>query len=73
MKLCKDCKHYVESTNGLGMTYDKCTVYGQKLGDVVRGEPVEIIKFCVDERYGDWLQSLIWRNCGKRARFWEAK
>lgn len=73
-KLCKDCKHYVESNSA---TYDRCKmrtiVYIQP--SLVRSELPEKPRysFCDIQRSFSWLDARMFGRCGREGRWWEEK
>ena len=73
-KLCKDCKHYVQSDMGSG--YDKCLSHPTHVNSgrpLVRGEQLNRSRHCDIERMWGWLDARMMNSCGKEARWWEAK
>lgn len=73
VKLCKDCKHYVESRSA---DLDRCNmrpVACAKYRALVRGIPTDDFSFCDIHRSAGWLDARMMDKCGKEGRWWEEK
>ena len=67
VKLCKDCKHFLNDKKG----FEKCN---KKVGnDLVTGEPISNVIYCSSHRKFDWLGAILSNACGKSGRWFEPK
>lgn len=70
-KVCAQCRFFDPSD--YGPQYAKCRHYLSVETNLVTGERKEIRTFiyCDSHRTPGWLDSLLWKSCGKRGRFFE--
>ena len=66
MKLCKDCKHYYKTKN-----YDYCERKAKPRKDGLMQN--DDSRLCILERQSGWIQSWLYDECGREARFFEPK
>jgi len=66
MKLCKDCKFIGYSALG---TLNRCQ---RPIGtDLVTGDILCVDRYCSTERSTDWIESRLFRMCGKEGRYFK--
>jgi hypothetical protein len=72
MKLCIDCRHFVQ---GSGKGFERCNAPQNVAGiDPVTGEETEKHwNYCETHRLTGPIFSFLTRRCGKRARWFESK
>lgn len=76
MKLCKDCKHYEDSSGSRGTQYTTVHLCLRRIRphNMVTGEPRgSVNNNCIIEREAGWLYARLENLCGREARFFEPK